>query len=566
MASEDTFIINVDTRSGQVSLDKLQKKIQAIYGGLNRLTSTKDIPTKGITRYTFEVTKAKKKVDELAKANKALQSSYPRNITGVSGRFNAGVSRAKKTVATPAIPTVTPNPYIGLGGITTLPPTVRKAVPLPSTLSTVANPPPKTFGWSRDMSLMMNNLATASREIARNDVATRAAIGTRSVLPNRGGNWNTQTSNINWIPTGSPAFIPGRTAAERRRQQEGVQTANLVNRLTRANKMFFMMQMATLGVAFSFMTLQNSIIGVFSSLQDLGGVFKSLAMGKSFGGVDLVKAMNIDPSALVQGWKNITGIFGNIQGLMAIFATLTLNEDVMKQLNSFFVELGKALADPKVVEAMQQIVLAAIDFGKEVIKILPTLAQLILILGDTGLLKVLVGVVLIAGTLLSVMSLVQWGFQAILGIVTVLAPYLTATVIPAITTLTNAFMALVGGSIATAALVIAGVLIIVDAFVKVLQELYTNGISVTSVVNGLIKAFNDVYNVVVIIMNAISNLLGAGSMFKSDVPLQWLWGGQSGSTSKSTSITNNYTFSGTVTDPNYALTQTRKAQNTSFTG
>lgn len=432
------------------------------------------------------------------------------------------------------------------------------------------NPSPRASRCAGDISspqiakTMPLPTTMATTQPVYNNAATLAGLkGALALSANAGLETNRISPSIEWSPYGNKKFIPGKTIAEKRRDQENAKQQRLIGTLTKANKTFFMMQMATLGVAFSFMTLQNTIIGIFSSLQDLGGVFKNLALGKAFGGVDLKGAMGVDSSALVQGWKNITGIFSNIQALMALFATMTLNEEVMTQLNAFFVELGKALADPKVVEAMQQIVLAAIDFGKSLIPVLPVLAEAIILLGETGLLKVLVGFVLIAGTLLSAMSLLQWGFQGFLAVATLLAPYLTATVIPAITAVSNAFMAFVGGSLATAALVIAGVLIIVDAFVRVLQELYTSGISVTSVVNGLIKAFNDVYNVVVTIMNGISSVLGMGNMFQSNVPLQWLWGNNNGTSGSSTNVTNNYTFSGTVTDPNYALTQARKARNTS---
>jgi hypothetical protein len=565
MATEDKFVIKIDTSSSIMTVEQLLKKIEKLYKGIATITASSTNAATGVRKYTAEVTKSTLAVSKLADANKRLAGSYQKT-NSVSSKLVRGRQAAmKKQPPVPVVPAAV-NPYAGLPpGLSQIPPALPgKTMPLPTTMGGKGNgkppavmppyvnpnnfniPQPKTFGMPAGIgnALDANNLFPASDVIAKQSLRINKML--RGINNGgAGGGTPAGASNIDWVGDGDNRYKPSATAAENRRKQEQRASMGLVRRAKDLNRGFFQMQMSTLGVAFSFMTLQNSIVGIFTSLTDLPGALKGMALGKAFGGVDIAGSMGVDTGQIVEGWKRITGIMSMMQTVFVSFAALVLSPELMDAIAKFFNELGKSLADPKMVAALQALVLAAVDFGYALLPLLPVLADVILALGEAGVLKWLVGFVLMAGVLLSAMSLLGWGFQAVLLVIELLAPWIVATLVPAIT----GFFAALGIGVGTLLLVIAGVLIIFDVLIRVIQEFWNEGISLQSLFNGLIKAFNDVYNVVVWVMNAISGLLGMGSMFKSNVPLDWLLGGGgSSSTTTSTNINNTYVLNGTYSN------------------
>jgi len=625
MATEDTFIINVDTKTGQVSLDKLQKKINSIYGGINKLAGTKELPSKGITRYTFEVMKAKKAVADLTNANRALQSSYPKNISTVTGKFIAGrkgktpaqvVTKAAakvtgpeniygsgKAVAHPLIPSVpflsTPDTQAlalkkaqravqkktarttqGIKsslakGVTkeevtksfapiTLPqnwgdiskfskftPKSKPVTPLPTLPVTKPYSPDVTKGMPEGLAnaLDVNNLFPQSEQIAKQSMRINKMLAStnKPVVPKTPITGNEfKNIGIQSLGYGDKRFKPGVTVAEKRRTPFDFQATQTGRTLKKLNMGLFKLQMASLGVFFSFMGIQNAITGLFSGLQNLGGTFKSQAMGKAFGGVDVAGAMGIGGGDLVQGWKNITGILGMVQTAMAALAATALTPEVMTAIQIMFIELGKALADGKVAKALGDIIIAFTQFVVSVLPVIPIIADLISILGDTGLLPVIIGLIMSAQYLLAGLSLLGFVLQGITSIIASVAAIAASWGV----TVVAAFGLIVGA--------IVLVLIAIDFLINVWENFAATGDIVGSIVNGLTDTFWDLYNILLPFLNFIGGFIGMDKRAAATTH-----SGEYASSQKS--VVNNYNFNGNYDDPNTMLKKTQKGNSTSYT-
>jgi hypothetical protein len=343
-----------------------------------------------------------------------------------------------------------------------------------------------------------------------------------SVLNNPAGNWNAQ---------GKTARTPVPTRMQK-----------MNDILKKTNMSLFKMQMASLGVYFSFMSIGMALTGLFTGLQNIGGTFKSMALGKAFGGVDVAAAMGVDPAALVQGWKNITGIMGMMQTAMAALAAAALTPEVMTAIQSMFLALGVALSDGKVAKALGDIIIAFTQMVTDcILPMLPYLAGLISALGDAGLLKYIILLVLGAQYLLAGLSMLGFAMQGI----------------TLITTAVTAAMA--AGAVACAlwVLAIAGVMVIIDFFINLLANFQQTGWSVTTIINTLIDTFRDLFNTISSIINGISGLLGMGNVVG-----QYSNIGKDANGNKQ--IQYNYNFNGNYDDPSAMIKKTQKAQSTAY--
>lgn len=343
--------------------------------------------------------------------------------------------------------------------------------------------------------------------------------------------------DIEWIPTGASRFIPQKPPTPEKKLSFAETKRGRI--LERVNKGFFKLQMASLGVFFSFMSIQMAITGLFTGLQNLGGAFKSMALGKAFGGVDVLGGMGVDPSQLVEGWKNITGIMGMISTLMTGIAAVALSPEVMTAIQSMFSELSKSLSDGKVAKALGDIIIAFTDMVKVVTPALPILADLISALGDAGLLKWILLLVFGSKYLLAILSLVGFALN-----------FVTET-IAAVTFIADIF----GVTLGTLGLAVAAVLIVVDFLINLWENFQLTGWSLVTLGNALMDTLKDIANVIIGIINTIGGWAGVHIGELETV---------SGNASRNTQTTNNYNYNGNYDDPSALIDKTRKAQSTAY--
>ena len=343
--------------------------------------------------------------------------------------------------------------------------------------------------------------------------------------------------DIEWIKPGASKFRPAPAPTTPKKPTFAETTRGRL--LERVNKSLFKMQMASLGVFFSFMSIQMAITGLFTGLQNLGGAFKSMALGKAFGGVDILGGMGVDPSQLVEGWKNITGIMGMMQTAMTGIAAVALSPEVMTAIQSMFTELAKALSDGKVAKALGDIIIAFTDMIKVIIPALPILADLISALGDAGLLKWILLLVFGAKFLLAALSLVGFVMTTI------------TTVAGAVTAILEFFSIGLG----TLLIVVGAVLVVVDFLINLWENFQLTGWSVATLVNALSDTFKDIANVIIGIINTLGGWAGVhiGELETT-----------SGNASRNSLVTNNYNFNGNYDDPSATIDKTRKAKATSY--
>jgi hypothetical protein len=302
------------------------------------------------------------------------------------------------------------------------------------------------------------------------------------------------------------------------------------------NKNLFMMQMASLGVAFSFQSLEKQILSVFSGLSDIGEAASSAALATAYSaaatggtGGNILGSMGVTPEDLVRGWLGIQAITNSISTLMNGLAAKILTPQMVSAILTVIDAIANELAKPAVVTAIQDIILAVLQTVLQMIPLLPALAAIITFLSNQGLLGALIAIILIAPYLLSLMSLIGWGFQALI------------LIIPMLTPLIGALAAILGGGLLAtvgAVLIVIGAFILILDFVKNLFIAFgQTGFSLQTIWTALQMTLGDVINFIAGIIRTLT--LGAVD----------LTGGSSGSTphTQSVATTNNYYNYGNLT-------------------
>lgn len=549
---EDKYVITFDATNAKVALDSIEKKVAGVYKGIATLKSVSADAATGVRSFTYEISQSKLKVEQLTAANKRLASSW-KSINNVRGKFSR-TTRASKSKGVPsAAPSISNNTF----GMPTdmayllnnlapasriaarnAPKPVNKNISMPGYVSPSAMipPTPRSFGIP-DISGMMNTLSTASRQIARTDIAKRSGRpGMYEGIFNPASSF--RKAGIDSVGYGSSKFIP----KQQKQTESRFQALN--KRLQPYNKAIFQTQMATLGVAFSFMSLQNSVMGAVQSLTDLGGNVKATALGKSFTGVDILGSLDIDYKTLVDGWKAITGILSLVQSLMVGIISKALTPDIVKAITSVIAALAAELGKPEVVKALQQLVLALIDLVKSVIPIIVPLSNLVVLLGESGLLKVILGVILSASILLPLFSLIGGAFTVFSSILTFATPViaLLTTVVGYLATALGLTGAGLGAVIAAIGIV---VLLVVGTIVNAFAEFQKTGDIVKSIIFGFIDTFGAFVDAMGSLMNMLLGWTGRFNYVEGTATreLKNMMGGYSNS-----SVVNNYNINGDVFD------------------
>lgn len=320
-----------------------------------------------------------------------------------------------------------------------------------------------------------------------------------------------QGANVSGIQKDLATGLPGRQSVTR----EGVGGTEALSwgekleqtftkkKMVDLNRNLFMMQMASLGVAFSFQSLQNQVLGIFSGLSDLGGMISSAALASAYGGAatggtggDILGTMGIKPEDMVKAWLGFQAITNAITTLTNGLAAKVLTPAAVSAILTVIDKIATELAKPEVVKAIQDIILAVLQAIVQMIPLLPSLAAIVVLLSDAGLLGVLVGLVLIAPYLLSFMSLLGFGFQAII------------LVVPTLLTLLAAVEAFLGGALIATFLslfIVVGAIVLIFVFlVNLFAEIGEHGVTLEAVFHALGNTFADIINFILGLIKSLS--------------------------------------------------------------
>lgn len=293
------------------------------------------------------------------------------------------------------------------------------------------------------------------------------------------------------------------------------------------NKSLFMMQMASLGVAFSFQSIIGSVMGLFSGLADLGTMISTGALGTTFAGMatgganttDIAATMGVTPEMQTAAWAGFTAIVSQITAVFNSLAVKVLSPEMVAAILSVVDALAVELAKPDTVKAIQQIVKAVLDIALAVIPLIGPVGVLIDKLGETGLLKLFIGIILAAEILLPTLAYVQFIFYAIEGVIAAV----------------SAVAVILGISFGAVLLIVGLVVAIIDFFIHLMENL-SDGMDIgAAILTAFGQTFADVMNTIISVINFFSNLLGAGSILS-------LWSTSNGKdearTKAQTNITN----------------------------
>ena len=367
-------------------------------------------------------------------------------------------------------------------------------------------------------------------------------LGDFSVLPNRKqGNWNEQNSKIDWVSQGSSKFIPAKSPVQ---QQTNTFFGRLVKSLksndgqwNKLNKSMFKFQMATLGLGFSFSSLENSLTGILGSVGNLSQMFTSKALGKAFGGVDVASTMGVSSQDMVKGWENFTGILSMIQTLFASISSKVLSPEVMAAIGELFTKLAQALSDGAVAKALSDIIIDMAKFLETLIPFLPIFAQILDTLAP--IIAPLLVFATILGTLLPILSALGYVGTVI---------ELLADLIPLFSVL-GALLSAISAPMLIIAAIAATIIDFLVHFVQNLQsgqsvmQAFTNALGQT--VNDIVSALNAILSPILAVAN-----IGTGGMVN----------GLTSAAGQTVASTTNYIFNGSYSDPNALVKQAQTAK------
>lgn len=275
-------------------------------------------------------------------------------------------------------------------------------------------------------------------------------------------------------------------------------------KLKELNKSLFMLQMSSLGVAFSFQSIINSVMGLFQGLGDLGELISGGVLGSVFSGMaggsgkNMADVMGVTSEDQTKAWAGFMAITTQFTSLMNALAVKILTPEMVKAILDVIDALAEQLAKPEVAKAIQEIIYAVLDLALQLIPLLPLLASFIILLGESGLLKVLIMIILAAEILLPALAYIQFIF----------------TFIAVAVELVSAAAVLFGISFGWVLILIGAVIVVVMFLINVWNNL-NNGMDLgTAIITALGQTLTSVWNVIVGIINAASNFLGQGNIIQ----------------------------------------------------
>ncbi len=224
-------------------------------------------------------------------------------------------------------------------------------------------------------------------------------------------------------------------------------TANFQQRMGEINKSIsklkmqnFMLQMGTLGVMFSFMSVISLIRGMVTSLTsqlgDIGGMFKNVAMGMAFVKDPKLKAgmreLLGNPRQMIDAWKNFTGIMSTFNAmLMKLAVTIFTDDVIMEKLYRVLNVIMDTLSDRTFIDNLltfvEKLVMALPGLITDLTMLLGLASGLSKIPGFENLIKTFGELFLASVILLPILSAIGWGISIAEAAAAVLASSTLAT-------------------------------------------------------------------------------------------------------------------------------------------
>jgi hypothetical protein len=276
----------------------------------------------------------------------------------------------------------------------------------------------------------------------------------------------------------------------------------------RLNKSLFMMQMASLGVAFSFQSIMNSALGLFSGLSDLGAMIAGGAIGTAFAGIatgganttDIAGVMGVTTEMSTAAWAGFTAIVNQFKAVFDALAVKVLSPDMVAAILSVIDAIASQLANPEVSKAIQEIIIAILNLALAVLPLIPLIAEVINWLGDTGLLGLFIGIIFAAQILLPTLAYLQFIFQGLLIVGEAVALVMAMFSIP--------LWAVVAA--------VAAVIIIIDFLIHVFENLAAGMNPLDAVLTAVGQTIKDVINIIIGALNPILGFLGMSKIATMD--------------------------------------------------
>jgi len=300
------------------------------------------------------------------------------------------------------------------------------------------------------------------------------------------------------------------------------------------NKSLFMLQMSSLGVAFSFASIINSVMGLFTGLSDLGTMISTGAMGTAFAGIatggtnttNIAATMGVTPEMQTAAWAGFTAIVSQFKAVFDALAVKVLTPEMVVAILAVIDALAITLARPEVAKSIQEIVKAVIEIALAIIPLLPIIADLIVWLGETGLLKLLLLIIVAAEILLPSLAYIQFAFTALMTVGELLGAILGLGII----------------SFGWLLVVIGAVIFLVVFLANVFTNL-SNGMSIMdSVTNAFGQTIAQFINLLIGLINPVLSFLGQ----KKIESWSTLSGSEASQINKANSVVNNITFANAV--------------------
>lgn len=447
VTTTDKLVMEVDVKKSMVDLDKLHKKIESITGGVARLVASKEIPTKGIVRYRYEIEKTTRSMKELSKVSDKVQNSYRKNVTRVTTQFKKG-----KNVPIPETSTITKSARGTIQNVVPL----GKSEFLPSVKKEILNELKSQFASGADLMREVPRAVTQyNKPIGPSPqtfqypqpIGPQLPKGTTQykypIGPRPPKNIYQYAEPIG--PQQPKPTLQYKQPLGPKQPQKKVETRleKFSKGLRNATKQVFMMQMGMLGVSFSSQALVASLQGLgmsaLTGLADTETAIKNMVISDVFGGTDILNDINLDE--FVDNSLKAQGAVGGLSTILVQIANKVFSDPATAdKIANALTQVVNKLTEPEFIDAVLGIVDAITnpDFVKSMTDAALRIANLINVLGENGLLDDIISLMVACQFLMPVFAALQLLFIS-LGSTTLL--YLIAAII----VVGSVVMALVAG-------------------------------------------------------------------------------------------------------------------------
>lgn len=415
MATEDKYVITVETANARITLDNLIKKIESVYKGIATLKSASTNAATGLKTFRVEVRESTVAVNKMAAAQERLAASY--KTAYVSSSFSKGRAVSKKAEAETLSTRNQRQQDLAtvrsmFGGVPEIPSSVISAYNggrVADIGSDISSKWPHslrpTGGEGGDLTG-----GAGSRNFNANesdDLATgRTSKQRRGAGAVRGPRSMALASNISHKTY---------TTAVKRQKQEQKQISLFTkfgNGMKNLTKQTFMLQMGMLGVSFSSQALMSSLQGLgmqaITGLADTEGMIKNLVLSDALGGTHLMEGLDFDK--LIEDSLKAKGALAGLSSVLVLIANKVFEdpEAANKIANAITLVVNK-LTSEEFIKSILGLVDAITNEGfiTSLTSAAKAVSDLVNKLGENGLLDKVLLLVVACQFLMPVLAMMQ---------------------------------------------------------------------------------------------------------------------------------------------------------------